>query len=93
MLEIVIQDGEYQTYTDRLFKFQQEIKSLQDFTIPEGFNFKMIEGVSRETYDRLNQMKPRSIHEIKQMDKVTPAALMIIIRYFQTTKHNVSRGT
>lgn len=93
VLEILIQDGEYQTYTDRLFKFQQEVKSLQDFTIPEGFDFKSIEGVSRETYDRLNKVKPRSIYEIKKMDKVTPAALMIIIRYFQATKTYVPRGT
>ena len=92
-LEIVFQDGEYQTYTERLFKFQQEMKSLQDFVIPGDFNFELIEGVSRETYERLNKTKPRSIHEIKHIDKITPAALMIIIRYFQTSKKSVPRGT
>ncbi|MEM6602562.1 MAG: tRNA uridine-5-carboxymethylaminomethyl(34) synthesis enzyme MnmG [Pseudomonadota bacterium] len=90
VIEMVVTDGEYQTYTQRLFKFQQDIKNIQNFDIPQGFNFEMISGISRETSDRLNILKPRSIHEIKNYQDITPAALMIVMKYFSGRPKNIN---
>ena len=82
ILDIIITDGEYQTYTDRLLKFQQDIKEMQNFNIPQGFNFRLIEGLSQEIFDRLKSVNPRSLYEIKDLKGITPAAFMMISKYF-----------
>lgn len=79
----LIIDGEYQVYTQRLLKFNKDIKEMQDLSIPIDFDFCKIENVSRETSDRLNKYKPRSLYEIRKLEGITPASLMVIMKYFR----------
>ena len=76
-------DGEYQIHTERLLKFNKDIKEMQDFTIPINFDFSKIENVSRETSYTLSKYKPRSLYEIKKLKGITPSSLMIIMKYFK----------
>lgn len=82
--ETISIDGEYHIYTQRLHLFQKEIKTMQDVQIPQNFDFKKIIGLSREILHRLDVIKPISLYEIKDVKGITPAAFMMISRYFST---------
>jgi len=82
-LDILINDGLYHNYTQRLIGFAQEVSETVTIKIPNNFNFSIIQGLSNEVLQALNEKKPLNLSDIKSLQSMTPAAFMAITKYFK----------
>ncbi len=82
-LEILYNDGFYHHYTERLKDFADDIDNFIMIKIPHDFNFNIIQGLSNEILEILKKQNPRTLSDIKNLSAVTPAAMMLIIKYFK----------
>ena len=76
----------YQKYKNRLKKEINLLREGINFSIPTLINFKNIISLSSEMKKKLNNIKPRSIEEIKRIHGITPSALVAISVYLKFKK-------
>ncbi len=74
------------TYEVFISKMAQDIKALNDeenLKIPYEIDYSSIGGISTELRTKLSFIKPATIAEAKQIQGITPAAIMAIIVYIK----------
>ncbi len=82
-LEILYNDGFYHHYTERLKDFARDIDNFTIIKIPHDFNFEKIHGLSTEILQVLKKVNPKNLLEIQKISAITPAAMMLIIKFFK----------
>lgn len=71
-------------YEGYLKKQQQEVKRLrvnENMSIPEGFVFETVKGLSNEVLEKLNNNRPQTIGMAGRIPGVTPAAVNMLLVY------------
>ncbi|RDD35382.1 tRNA uridine 5-carboxymethylaminomethyl modification enzyme MnmG [Wolbachia endosymbiont of Cylisticus convexus] len=84
--EAVAIEAKYKPYLVRQeadMKFLQEEVSTQ---IPTNFNYSQIKGLSSEVIEKLQSIKPATIGIAKQIQGITPAAIVSILVYLRNRK-------
>ncbi|MGL9725183.1 MAG: tRNA uridine-5-carboxymethylaminomethyl(34) synthesis enzyme MnmG [Wolbachia sp.] len=84
--EAVAIEAKYKPYLVRQeadMKFLQEEVSTQ---IPTNFNYSQIKGLSSEVIEKLQAIKPATIGIAKQIQGITPAAIVSILVYLRNRK-------
>ncbi len=84
--EAVAIEAKYRPYLIRQeadMKFLQEEVSTQ---IPTNFNYSQIKGLSSEVIEKLQSIKPATIGIAKQIQGITPAAIVSILVYLRNRK-------
>ena len=84
--EFVRADSKYNYYIQRQKIDVDRIKKNINTTIPNGIDFKKIEGLSAELKSKLSNLNPQHIHEASKIDGMTPSGLMLLISKINSYK-------
>jgi tRNA uridine 5-carboxymethylaminomethyl modification enzyme len=86
-LEIEIK---YDGYVKRQREAIERIRSLEDATIPDWVDFRIVPGLSTEARERLSNVKPRSLGQAARMPGITPAAISLLAIHIRTRRNRDS---
>ena len=85
--EFVRADAKYNYYIERQKSDVDRIKKNINTLIPDGIDFKKIEGLSAELKFKLSNLNPQHIHEASKIDGMTPSGLMLLISKINSYKN------
>ena len=63
----------------------QKQKKLSDLTIPDYFDYSLVNNLKSESLEKLQKIRPKSIGQASRIDGVTPsdiAILLVALRHF-----------
>ena len=75
--------GRYKGYLARQQADIDAFQKEEGMHIPANIDYQKIAGLSREIVERLNEQKPDTIGDLKQMRGITPASVNIILGYLK----------
>lgn len=76
--ELIETEALYYVYLERQRKDFEQLESQKATPIPVDFDFSLVKGLSNEVQDKLETIRPRSIHEAGDIEGMTPAALLLL---------------
>jgi tRNA uridine 5-carboxymethylaminomethyl modification enzyme len=82
-LKSVETEIKYAGYLDQQKKAIDKLKKAEARTIPSGFNYIGISGLSREMQEKLTQIRPQTLGQASRIPGVTPAALSLVNVYLE----------
>jgi tRNA uridine 5-carboxymethylaminomethyl modification enzyme len=69
----------YKGYIDRQAEQAEKFKKMEEKTIPFGFTYKGIDGLSREIIEKLEEVRPLSLGQAGRIPGITPAAISLLM--------------
>lgn len=72
-------DATYRVYLERQAADAQAVLRDEKLTIPDGFDFETIVGLSNELKTKLTDVRPANIAQAGRIDGMTPAALTLLL--------------
>jgi tRNA uridine 5-carboxymethylaminomethyl modification enzyme len=69
----------YKGYIKRQAELAAKFKKIEERSIPEGFVYKGISGLSREMVEKLDEVRPLNLGQAGRIPGVTPAAVSILM--------------
>ena len=72
----------YKGYIGREIAQVEKMKRLEDLTIPEGFDFDRISGLTIECRQKFKHYSPRTIAQASRISGVSPADISVLLVYF-----------
>ncbi|MBI4352480.1 MAG: tRNA uridine-5-carboxymethylaminomethyl(34) synthesis enzyme MnmG [Candidatus Omnitrophica bacterium] len=76
----------YAGYVERELDIINRIKKYEIKKIPEGFNFSVIKGLSREAMEKLELVKPISIGQASRISGITPCDLSVLAIHLEKVR-------
>ncbi|MAN97492.1 tRNA uridine-5-carboxymethylaminomethyl(34) synthesis enzyme MnmG [uncultured Roseovarius sp.] len=77
--EQLARDALYVSYIDRQARDVAMMKRDEAHSIPEGFSYRRIEGLSNELKGKLERVRPENLAQAARIEGMTPAALSLIL--------------
>ncbi|UES42348.1 tRNA uridine-5-carboxymethylaminomethyl(34) synthesis enzyme MnmG [Roseibium aggregatum] len=81
--EQVATDALYAVYLDRQMADIEALKRDEALSIPDGFDYEAIIGLSNEVRQKLIDVRPATLGQASRMDGMTPAALTLILSHLK----------
>lgn len=81
--EQVATDALYAVYLDRQSADIDALKRDEALSIPDGFDYEAIVGLSNEVKQKLVDIRPATLGQASRMDGITPAALTLILSHLK----------
>jgi tRNA uridine 5-carboxymethylaminomethyl modification enzyme len=78
--------AKYKGYIDRQAEQAEKFKKVEEKTIPNGFIYKGINGLSKEIIEKLEGVRPANLGQAGRIPGVTPAAISLLM--ITVNKHN-----
>ncbi len=72
----------YRGYIDRETKMAEKLHRLERLTIPEGFDFDKVSGLTIECRQKLKKYNPRTIAQASRISGVSPSDISVLLVYF-----------
>ncbi|MEK6557537.1 MAG: tRNA uridine-5-carboxymethylaminomethyl(34) synthesis enzyme MnmG [Candidatus Margulisiibacteriota bacterium] len=75
----------YEEFIIRMHDTLQKQKKLSDLTIPDYFDYSLVNNLKSESLEKLQKIRPKSIGQASRIDGVTPsdiAILLVALRHF-----------
>lgn len=72
----------YKGYIDRELKMAEKINRLEELTIPEGFDFDKVSGLTIECRQKFKRYSPRTIAQASRISGVSPSDISVLLVYF-----------
>ena len=69
----------YEGYIRRQFEMAERLKKIEKLKIPQGFDYGAVNGLSREIFCKLEEVKPVSLGQASRIPGVTPAAISLLM--------------
>ena len=69
----------YKGYIDRQAEQAEKFKKMEEKTIPSGFTYKGIDGLSKEIMEKLEEVRPLSLGQAGRIPGITPAAISLLM--------------
>ncbi len=69
----------YKGYIKRQAELAEKFKKIEEKSIPEGFIYKGINGLSREIVEKLEDVRPLNLGQASRIPGVTPAAISLLM--------------
>lgn len=76
--DILETEGKYSVYLTRQAEDFERVARDREMEFPGDFRFENVVGLSNELRQKLESIRPRSIHEAGQIEGMTPAALVLL---------------
>ena len=76
-------DSRYNVYLKRQLEDIKAYKKETKIKIPTNFDFNQIKGLSNETKDILNNVKPTTISQVSHLPGFTPTATLLLLRHIK----------
>ena len=83
----VITNKKYSGYIERQKKEIKKVKKNENALIPEKINFNDIEGLSNESKQKLNVVKPRTLAHAQRIPGITPAAISLLLVHIKKREY------
>ncbi len=80
----------YAPYADRQAADAAELQRQEATVIPGDVDYAAIAGLSHELRSKLQRSRPRSLHEARQIEGMTPAALLLLGAYLKKPQKRAS---
>ncbi len=81
----------YEGYIQKQIEMAERASKLENKKIPANFDYKKIEGLSREIIEKLSEIQPETIGQASRIPGITPAAISILLiaveRYWKTNSY------
>jgi len=71
----------YAGYIEREKKNADKIKGLENKTIPSGFDYRKVQGLSLEAFSKLSTLRPKTLGHASRISGVSPADLSVLMVY------------
>ncbi|MFC1599311.1 tRNA uridine-5-carboxymethylaminomethyl(34) synthesis enzyme MnmG [Candidatus Omnitrophota bacterium] len=84
-------ETKYEGFIKRQLIQAQELKKLDRIKIPRDISYNKIPGLSREIQEKLKNVGPVTLREAQDISGVTPAAILILLRFLKTTPAKCKR--
>jgi tRNA uridine 5-carboxymethylaminomethyl modification enzyme len=81
LLETISTESKYGGYIQQQEKQMERLKDAERRTIPSGFEYHGIPGLSREIQDKLDRVRPETLGQAGRVPGVTPAAIAVLDCY------------
>jgi tRNA uridine 5-carboxymethylaminomethyl modification enzyme len=92
LIEAVEVEARYAPYIAQAeAQLERQAAMFDDLALPEGFDFRSVQGLSNEARERLQLAAPRTFAEVRRLRGVTPAAATLVLVHAR--RLHVSRGT
>jgi len=78
-------DGFIQRQTEQVKRYRE----MEGIRIPEGIDYGMIQGLSREVVEKLERIRPASIGQAGRISGVTPAAISILLIFLKNRRSRI----
>jgi len=72
----------YKGYIDRELEQAKKMSRLENLTIPEDFNFDLVQGLTIECRQKLKKYQPRTLSQALKISGVSPADISVLLIYF-----------
>lgn len=69
----------YEGYINRQMEMAEKLKKIEGITIPEGFDYGSINGLSKEILEKLQEIRPVNLGQASRIPGVTPAAISLLM--------------
>jgi tRNA uridine 5-carboxymethylaminomethyl modification enzyme len=80
----------YKGYIRRQAELAEKFKKIEKRSIPEGFVYKGISGLSREMVEKLEEVRPLNLGQAGRIPGVTPAAVSILMIVVEKERRSYS---
>jgi tRNA uridine 5-carboxymethylaminomethyl modification enzyme len=81
IIEEVEIEIKYKGYMERQRRQIEEFRKLESKTIPPGFDFSRVRGLSREAQERLAEVRPGTLGQAARVPGVTPSDIMVLLAH------------
>ena len=72
----------YRGYIEREKQIADKIHRLENLSIPEGYDFEKVSGLSIECRQKLIKYAPRTIGQASRISGVSPSDVSVLLMYF-----------
>ncbi len=79
--------AKYAGYIDRQADEIERLNRMENTLIPEGFDFRAVQGLSTEVLQKLAETRPATIAQAARIPGVTPAAVSLLLIYLKKYGH------
>ncbi len=86
-IEIAIK---YRGYIERQLRQIEQFERMESERIPESFSFAGLRGLRRESVEKFDRIRPRSLGQASRIPGVTPADLSLLMIYLKAGKGHSS---
>jgi tRNA uridine 5-carboxymethylaminomethyl modification enzyme len=69
----------YKGYVKRQAELAEKFKKIEEKIIPEGFEYRGINGLSKEIIEKLEEIRPFNLGQASRVPGVTPAAISLLM--------------
>jgi tRNA uridine 5-carboxymethylaminomethyl modification enzyme len=76
----------YAGYIDIQTEMVDRFKRIENVHIPEEMDYSEISGLSREAFEKLTRIKPKSLGQASRISGITPAAISLLSFHLRKTK-------
>jgi len=76
----------YEGFIHRQKKEVEKFRHIEYIRIPEGFDFKVVPGLSKEIVEKLNRFNPITLGAANRISGVTPSAISLLMVYLKKWK-------
>ena len=84
--EEILVEGKYARYIDKQSQEIERMKKYLKIAIPEGFDFTIVSGLSKEVQEKLKSFAPPTLQAAMNISGITPAAIEILHIYIKMAK-------
>lgn len=81
----------YNGYIIRQMELAEKLKKIEKKGIPEGFDYKSVNGLSTEILEKLQKVMPANMGQASRIPGITPAALSLLLINIEKKKMQGSR--
>jgi tRNA uridine 5-carboxymethylaminomethyl modification enzyme len=81
--EEILVEGKYYRYIIKQSQEIQKMKKYLKISIPDGFDFRSVSGLSTEIVEKLESFNPPTLQAASQISGITPAAIEILHIYIK----------
>jgi len=81
--EEILVEGKYARYIDKQSEEIERMKKYLKIKIPEGFDFTIVSGLSKEVQEKLAEFNPPTLQAAMNISGITPAAIEILHIYIK----------
>ena len=86
--EEILVEGKYARYIDKQSEEIERMKKYLKIKIPEGFDFTIVSGLSKEVQEKLKSFAPPTLQAAMNISGITPAAIEILHIYIKMAKRD-----
>jgi tRNA uridine 5-carboxymethylaminomethyl modification enzyme len=84
--EEILVEGKYARYIDKQSQEIERMKKYLKIKIPDGFDFTIVSGLSKEVQEKLADFNPPTLQAAMNISGITPAAIEILHIYIKMAK-------